>query len=161
MLALAAPAAPAKQPPPVMFNCNACACGNGHHPVGSLIAPADTYIVPALVAAAVGAAVRSDCLVMAALCAWAGCRRFAVQLRCVVRDEQGTAYPAVVQLGGPTVFTEVEGDHGFPAQIFEWSRALGSMDRDRHTVVGRQHRGRVDVLGHTHRYAVGAVDSIG
>src|SRR6476469_188376 len=61
----AAPAAPAKQSPPVMFNCNACACGDGHHPVGSLIAPADTYIVPALVAAAVGAAVRSDCLVMA------------------------------------------------------------------------------------------------
>ena len=124
MLALAAPAAPAKQPPPVMFNCNACACGNGHHPVGSLIAPADTYIVPALVAAAVGAAVRSDCLVMAALCAWAGCRRFAVQLRCVVRDEQGTAYPAVVQLGGPTVFTEVEGDHGFPAQILNGAAHL-------------------------------------
>jgi hypothetical protein len=50
-------------------------------------------------------------------------------------DEQGTAGPAVVQLGGPTVFTEAEGDQGFPAQIFEWSRALGSMDRDRHTVV--------------------------
>jgi hypothetical protein len=36
------------------------------------------------------------------------------------------------------------------------------MERDnRHTVVGRPQRGRVDVLDHTHQYAVGAVDRSG